>query len=169
MDSITLCRLACSDFLLRSEFGGVYASDELPKTLDSYSCFIVNLDPKTKPGSHWIAIAFRNNKCFYFCSYASVPNNKNILKFITDNAENLVWNKCRYQSLVSYTCGHFCLHFLYNFVRNQSLSPLESDKIENNEKFIKKFVARKFRLQNCCFSPYSNQTCEARDFRNKHV
>ncbi|GFQ91455.1 uncharacterized protein TNCT_304272 [Trichonephila clavata] len=77
-------------------------------------------------------------------------------KLIVNNAENLVWNKCRYQSLVSYTCGHFCLHFLYNFVRNQSLSPLESDKIENNEKFIKKFVARKFRLQNCCFSPYSN-------------
>ncbi|GFQ69837.1 uncharacterized protein F54H12.2 [Trichonephila clavata] len=52
MDSITLCRLACSDFILRSKFGGVYASDELPKTINNYSCFIINLDPKAKPGSH---------------------------------------------------------------------------------------------------------------------
>ncbi|GFR13158.1 uncharacterized protein TNCT_351171 [Trichonephila clavata] len=34
MDSISLCRLACSDLLLRSKFGGVYASDELLQTLD---------------------------------------------------------------------------------------------------------------------------------------
>ncbi|GFQ65422.1 uncharacterized protein TNCT_90251 [Trichonephila clavata] len=34
MDSIYLIRLACSDLLLRSKFGGVYASDELPQTLD---------------------------------------------------------------------------------------------------------------------------------------
>ncbi|GFS50624.1 uncharacterized protein F54H12.2 [Nephila pilipes] len=47
MDSITLCRLACSDVILRSKFGGVYSSDDLPKEHDRYSCFIVNLDPKT--------------------------------------------------------------------------------------------------------------------------
>ncbi|GBN77802.1 hypothetical protein AVEN_108423-1 [Araneus ventricosus] len=167
MYSSALCRLACSDAILRSEFGGVYGSDELPQKLGNYSCFIANLDPKTKPGSHWIAIAFRNNACYYFCSYGSAPSNHNILNFIKRNANNFVWNKCRYQSFVSYTCGHFCLHFLYNFVRKLSLSPLHSDKIEHNEKFIKKFVAQKFRLHNCCFSPYSNQSCRAYDFKHK--
>ncbi|GFR23288.1 uncharacterized protein TNCT_590131 [Trichonephila clavata] len=73
MNSQSLCNLACSDSILRSKFGGVYASDELPKTLTGYSCFIVNLDSRAKPGSHWVALAFRNNTCFYFCSFASVP------------------------------------------------------------------------------------------------
>ncbi|GBN02329.1 hypothetical protein AVEN_260393-1 [Araneus ventricosus] len=34
MYSSALCRLACSDVILRSDFGGVYASDELPQKLD---------------------------------------------------------------------------------------------------------------------------------------
>ncbi|GFQ89329.1 uncharacterized protein TNCT_63601, partial [Trichonephila clavata] len=73
MNSQSLCNLACSDSILRSKFGGVYASDELPRTLTGYSCFIVNLESRAKPGSHWVALAFRNNTCFYFCSFASVP------------------------------------------------------------------------------------------------
>ncbi|GFV79351.1 uncharacterized protein TNCV_272281 [Trichonephila clavipes] len=130
MDSITLCRLACSDMNIRSEFGGVFACDELPKKRDDYSCFIVNLDPKTKPGSHWVAIAIRNYKCYYFCSYASVPENKHILSFMQNNSVNFERNECRYQSFMSYTCGHFCLYFLYKFVRKQSLSPLDSNEIK---------------------------------------
>ncbi|GFQ86938.1 uncharacterized protein TNCT_2171 [Trichonephila clavata] len=169
MDSISLCRLACSDLLLRSKFGGVYASDELPQTLGSYSCFIVNLDSKRKPGSHWVAIAFRNNTCYYFCSYGSIPNNNNILHFIKNNSNYCKWNQYRYQSFVSLTCGQFCLYFLHNFVRKQSLSLLDSDNIEHNEKFVKQFVAHQFRLQNCCFSPYSQQTCQAYNFKHYHV
>ncbi|GFY34675.1 uncharacterized protein TNCV_1373661 [Trichonephila clavipes] len=78
MNSQSQCNLArCSDSILRSKIGGVYASDELRRALKGYSCFIVNLDLKTKPESHWVAIAFRNQTCFYFCNFASVPKRAN--------------------------------------------------------------------------------------------
>ncbi|GFT61838.1 uncharacterized protein TNCV_4914451 [Trichonephila clavipes] len=64
MDSITLCRLACSDMNIRSEFGGVFACDELPKKRDNYSCFIVNLDPKTKPGKMIVSSSIAKKRKF---------------------------------------------------------------------------------------------------------
>ncbi|GFR11381.1 uncharacterized protein TNCT_185791 [Trichonephila clavata] len=169
MNSQSLCNLAGCDSILRSKFGGVYASDELPRTFIGYSCFTVNLDSRAKPGSHWVALAFRNNTCFYFCSFASVPKKGKILNFIKQNSQKLMWNKCRYQSATSFTCGQFCLHFLYKFVRKQTLSPLDSNNIAFNEKFIQRFVAKNFRLQKCCLTPHSNQICHTYKYRHKRA
>lgn len=62
MNTITLCRFACSDVRIRNTFGGVYASDRLPKFKRKFSTFIANLDPHTLPGSHWVAIFFSIKK-----------------------------------------------------------------------------------------------------------
>jgi hypothetical protein len=49
------------DKLFGSKFKGVFASDKLPK-LDSLKKYaIINLDNSSKPGSHWIGIAYDNN------------------------------------------------------------------------------------------------------------
>ena len=39
------------------KFCGVFPSDKLPQTIDWYPCgLVVNTDPSTKPGTHWIGI-----------------------------------------------------------------------------------------------------------------
>ena len=66
MDTITLCRLACSDKHLKKEFCGAFSCDTLPKQKRYFNAFIVNLGVKTLPGSHWVSIYFSENTIYYF-------------------------------------------------------------------------------------------------------
>ena len=45
-------------------FLGVFASDQIPKIVPKkdLQCFVVNLDPSWKPGSHWVAACVRKEK-----------------------------------------------------------------------------------------------------------
>jgi len=171
MDTLTLCRLACSDSHIKKGFAGVFPSDGLPKSAGSFKSFIVNLDPKTKPGSHWTAIFFshgknpsiKNKSAFYFDSYGRLPSNKNIINFLVNNASNISYNFHGFQSFDSFTCGHFCLYFLYKLNRNLDLNELSQNERRKNEIFIKSFVNSKLKLSDCCHSHHQNQhqTCRA--------
>lgn len=162
MDTLTLCQYACSDNILKSTFGGVYPSDILPKKRKQFSTFIMNLDPHTLPGSHWIAIHFLNKKtAFYFDSYGHAPSNKNILHFLKKNAKNILYNKVCFQHRLSKTCGKYCLYFLYQKVRNLKLNDLHTSDKNQNEQFIKKFIHRHFKRRHCCHFYDTKQKCVA--------
>ena len=47
---------SCGRKLFGKSFRGVFASDELPRTFKSRQSAIVNLDPRSSGGSHWIAM-----------------------------------------------------------------------------------------------------------------
>lgn len=142
MNTITLCRLACSDRKIRFVFGGIYPSDMLPRKTD-LTLYIANLDPHTLPGSHWIAIHFSRKNAYYFDSYGNKPTNKNILNFMRRNADTIFYNKVCFQSKWSATCGHYCLFFLYHRVRQLKMKQLDDE-------LIKQFVLRHFKLRRCC-------------------
>ncbi len=158
MDSVTLCRLACSDPIIRSKFGGVYSSDNLPQYRNKQEYFIINLDPGYLPGSHWIALSFKKQKCSYFCSYGSKPFG-NILIFIRENSKFLEINSKTYQANNTATCGLFCLYFLYNVSRNRPINLHSSDRLLN-ERIVKRLVVNRLRLYNCCYTPVTMQTCK---------
>lgn len=164
MDTVTLCRLACSDTLLRKKFGGVFASDRLPRSKRNYSSFIVNLDPHTLPGSHWIAIDFHKKEAYYFDSYGQSPSEKNILNFMKRNADNIVYNENCFQDDLTTTCGYFCLYFLFRRARSLNLNHLSKKNKKQNETFIKMFIRQHFKYRRCClFSTNTNkkQKCVA--------
>lgn len=171
MDTLTLCRLACSDPYIKKGFAGVYASDSLPKRRGSYKSFIVNLDAKHLAGSHWIGIFFsdhkdktsQTNSAFYFDSYGRFATDKNILKFLTNNAEKIDCNFYGFQNFNTFTCGHFCLYFLYQFNRSRDLHDLSRTQRGKNEIFIKAFVSSRLKLAECCDSLHreNHQTCQA--------
>lgn len=163
MDTISLCRLSCSDNLLKTHFGGVYASDTLPKKKTSYKFFIVNLDPKILPGSHWIAIHLNGDSGYYFDSYGLPPRNKRILSFIKRNCNSIKYNQECFQDYQTTTCGYFCLYFLYCAARNKPLANLRVKDKRYNERFIKMFVRKKFFLSRCCqkFGAIKKQNCVA--------
>jgi len=56
-------------------FLDVYASDLLPRSIAKICTVIINADPRTKGGSHWVAVLFRTKSSFayYFDSYGIVP------------------------------------------------------------------------------------------------
>lgn len=143
MDTISLCRLSCSDNLLKTHFGVVYASDTLLKKKTSYKFFIVNLDPKILPGSHWIAIHLNGKSGYYFDSYGMPPRNKRILSFMKRNCNSIKYNSECFQDYQLTTCGYFCFYFLYRSARNKPLDNLRVKDKRYNERFIKMFVRKK--------------------------
>jgi hypothetical protein len=50
-------------------FKGVYASDQIPVLNDLHKYAILNLDKSTQSGSHWIAVAYEDNKIYVFDSF----------------------------------------------------------------------------------------------------
>ncbi len=66
---------------------GVFPSDRIPTDIIEPCAIVVNLDPSTKPGIHWVAIFVINNTVEYFDSYVLPPNvraNKQFLKEIQE-------------------------------------------------------------------------------------
>ena len=50
------------------KFVGVFASDRIPKLKEGQYA-ILNLDKSDEPGSHWIAVAMKNNKTHVYDSF----------------------------------------------------------------------------------------------------
>jgi len=90
-----------------------YASDLLPRSITDICTFIVNADPHTEGGSHWLAIYFRpkSSNAYYFDSYGIVPFVPDILAFIKCNCTPWHYNNRQLQSLTSDVCGKYCCPF----------------------------------------------------------
>ena len=124
---------------IKQKFGGIFPSDGLPTHKANFLYFIVNLDAKHLPGSHWIAIAFKKNVAFYFDSYGNPPTEKNIFRFVKKHSRTTKYNKLRFQSSKTETCGLFTLYFLYQFSRSLPIKHLNAKIINENELFIRQF------------------------------
>ena len=96
-----------------NSFLDVYASDPLPRSITKTCMFIVNADPHTKGGSHWLAVHFRpkSSYAYYFDSYGIVPFVPDILAFVKRNCTTWDHNRRQLQSLTSDVCGKYCCLF----------------------------------------------------------
>lgn len=158
-----MCRFACGDKYIKKGFGGVFSSDTLPKLRKNFVSFIINLDPHTLPGTHWVAAYFKNSdEAIYFDSYGRPPP-KNILKFLKTNSKNITHNKFCYQDYTTLTCGYFCLYFLFNMSRKLNLRKLHPYDRSRNEETITRFSKTKLKLGTCCHSLnyQKTQSCSA--------
>jgi len=73
----------------------VYASDLLPRSITKSCTAIVNADPHTEGGSHWLAILFHPKSPYAYCfdTYGIVPFVTDILAFVTRNCTTWDRNK----------------------------------------------------------------------------
>lgn len=91
----------------------VYPANRLPISVSKPSYIISNLDPDTKPGSHWIAIYLRNDGVGeYFDSYGRKPTSYH-LNFLKRNTKGWFSNSNRIQNDFTAVCGEYCLLYLY--------------------------------------------------------
>jgi len=76
-------------------FLDVYASDLLPRSITKTCTVIVNADPHTLGGSHWLAVHFRlkSSYAYYFDSYVIVPFVPDIVDFVQRNCTTWDRNK----------------------------------------------------------------------------
>ena len=106
------------------DFAGVYASNELNEipTNKKRFAFIMNLDPNTKEGSHWVGIYIDANKdksIEYYDSFAREPSKEFMkkIKILVDKISPDTYlkfkvNKIKRQSEKSNNCGLMAARFV---------------------------------------------------------
>ena len=105
-------QISCTLKEVRS-FLGVYPSDLLPRSVTRLGTVIINADPHTEKGSHWLAVHLRpkSSSAYYFDSYGIVPLVPAIQAFIRRNCITWDHNRRQMQSLTSNNCGKYCCLF----------------------------------------------------------
>lgn len=135
-------------------FVGVFASDRVPKKkmieAKNLVGLIANLDPISKPGSHWICMIVtpredrtRPPLLEYFDSYGRPPPPS--FTGLTKSFD-VVYNKRRLQSYYTATCGQFCVYTLWNRFRGKTfLSIIKSlTKSPDPDGRVRSFVRKRF-------------------------
>ena len=129
-DAVTtqqLADLAQSEDSLRPLFAGVFAADTLPKTPvhTKPRGYIVNTDPRTRPGRHWIALWTEDNGvCQVMDSYGlplAMHQTPHLQAWLRKHWSVVEANTQSLQALNSATCGHYALRFLVDRSRGKTM------------------------------------------------
>lgn len=100
----------------------VYAANRLPIYTQNPTYIISNLDPDTKPGSHWVAIHIDiNGLGQYFDSYGRPPKGYH-QTFLKKNSRQWDFNTYRLQNDWTSVCGEYCLLYLYYKYNGNTMS-----------------------------------------------
>lgn len=75
--------------------------------------YVINLDEKTGPGTHWTTMYYNPKFTFYFDSFGLPPPQELIEK--TD--DKIVYNSSQYQNMKSVLCGYYCIMFINELQR----------------------------------------------------
>lgn len=127
MDTFEIDACLSSDPFVNAINGGVYAADELPHKISKPSVIVVNTDPSTKAGTHWVALFFDDQgNCEYFNSYGTKPDNRWHESFIKRNCVKWTHNTKCLQALYSDVCGVYCIMYACFKSRNKSLDAFNS-------------------------------------------
>ena len=97
-------------------FNGTYPSCMIPKSNKSVYAFITNTDDHKNPGEHWNSWFVRNKKLIFFDSFGRNPNDSDFPFYyhkLTKTFNQIEYNKTPIQAWDTFTCGHFCIHFIY--------------------------------------------------------
>ena len=74
MNTDEIERVICQDPSAEALFGGVYARDQLPKSMKYPAAMVWNTDPANHPDEHWEATYFNEDGMGeYFDSYGLEP------------------------------------------------------------------------------------------------
>ena len=147
MNTLQLEQVIKKDPKARLKFCGVYAQNNLPKTLDVYPCgLIANTDPKGKPGKHWVAFYLSSPyEGEFFDSYGYPPSfySSHYVSFLNRNAKEWSFNHKELQSTWSRVCGQYCIFYFLHRARGVSLSTIVnifSSNKECNDHIVNHFV-----------------------------
>ncbi len=114
----TIEAILTKDMYTKKTFKDCLARDELPTKPEWPSCYVINTEPRHKPGQHWIALNFdTNGHAYFFCSYGMPPAYYKLEQYIKTNSSKYTFNQKRIQGNSNY-CGFYCIFFLLFINRN---------------------------------------------------
>ena len=133
-------------FFKNKSFKGVFPCDQLPfatKFKLPYG-LIVDTDPASKPGEHWISIFVNENRhAEIFDSFGKPPSNEYIVSFVESYTESSCYSTVRVQHELSEKCGQFSIGFLKarmrGFSSEEYLSIFTHEDLLQNDAIIEVF------------------------------
>lgn len=159
LDTDDLNKIARSNDVMGSFYLGCYPANVQPENIVTNCCWIWNTDEQGDVGTHWIAVWKRRDKFVFFDSYGKLPSFYK-RKYWELFAKGIgckfnAYSGIQRQSMVSRTCGMWCLLFLYeccyNFTNNNSDNFLlktvftkNIDDLIENEKELKEITYELF-------------------------
>lgn len=153
MDTVQLTYSLWKDKYTQAAFQGVYPLNKLTNRIVSYAALIIaNVDTSEKPGSHWVAFYFtQDREAEFFDSYGLPPSDytRTFTAFLNSNASSWTFNSVTLQSENSQVCGHYCLYYSFFRCRNVSLSTIIHRFSKNkyrNDFLVKRFIEKMFPL-----------------------
>lgn len=133
LNTIQLNNILKTDKCSKHIFIGIFARDQLPKNPPYPSCFIINTDVSDRPGAHWLAFYYNSNKeCHFFDSYGLHPSIYGLTSYLNRTSRYWIFNKIKYQSFLTKSCGYFAFVFLLLKCRGIDLSTIELKEIDLN-------------------------------------
>lgn len=140
MYSSTIDRILQTDNLTKKTYLGCFSYDERP-VINSYpSSFVINTQPRSKEGEHWLAMYFDiDENCYFFDSFGNKPSFYRLHNYILSNSRKWTYNMKQLQGFEPH-CGVYCIFFLLfisrgkieNFFKAFSNNIIKNDKIFTN-------------------------------------
>src|SRR6267154_4705733 len=124
-------------------FMGVFPINKLPMKLPPRRplLLVCNTDSSDKPGEHWGALYVDKNGEF-FDSYAEPPH-RTFRLYLEKYCNSYVTNVKVIQSIISYSCGHYCVFYCLMKMLDYSMKDIEaafSSDTYLNDNLIHRFV-----------------------------
>lgn len=123
---------------------GVFARDQIPKSITTLpACYIINTDPSSAPGQHWLAVFHFPTHTEFFDSYG-LPALAYSFSFPTP----LLANTVQLQSDFSSACGYYCIAFLFSRAQGFTLAhfvrAFSPSNHASNDKSVFKWIRSHF-------------------------
>ena len=127
-------------------YGGCFSKDQV-RDIREGKFYILNLDTKSGPGTHWCLFSTMNPKfALWFDSYGEPMPEQELAWTQKHRGGNAIYNTRDLQSLNSSACGYFCLYVADHLLKGFSLHDILacfSDKTRENEAILAKYFAHK--------------------------
>ncbi len=137
MNTIQLNEILFNFPTTTKNYVGTFAIDKIPKKITYLSSMIINNEPSTQIGSHWIAIYFfKNKKAIFFDSYGQSAKLYKLDKFLKKKSVSFIENTQMLQGNSPY-CGYYCVFFIIFMSLGYNLktfltffkTPIENDSL----------------------------------------
>ena len=131
-------------------FSGVYPCDKLcdlaTRAAADFS-LVVNTDPSTRVGRHWVAIVVRAGVCHVFCSLGEEPRRREIVSFCR-RFTRCLYNAQASQSPSEVTCAAYALMVIREMSRNVSFGEIvhHFHTICDDDSHVREYIKEHFGL-----------------------
>ena len=116
LTTVELNNILMKNPVTKKSFIGTFPGCVIPSIKSRRYSFITNTELHHEHGEHWNAWVVDGDRILFFDSFGRDPRDSSfpeIYKDILNQFEIFKYTKTQIQNFATFTCGYYCIHFLY--------------------------------------------------------